>query len=368
MIKYGLISSLLIAVTTSTFASGGETMSKTLDDLLAPYVEDKKFSGVLTFQCKSGNVQSHSFGLCDREKQIPCALQTKFRIGSISKNFTAAAILKLSELHKLKLDDLVSKWIPEYGAENLILHNQPVTIHHLLSHTSGVPVYETTMHAKENLWKKQVTTLEMIKEVGTLGLRFEPGQQFEYSNFGYNLLTLIIERASGQSFEIFLQELLFIAKLQSTGITLPDQSGLAKGYVFDSQISEWFSFYDFQDIFIDQNLVTFNGAGSMYSTAADLINWVDALRAEQIVSQESLDLMVKPNLNNFGYGWVRRPYGTTQIMWHNGALSPVGVYAELGFDVMSSFAYALLTNIDISSHDPQVLMLLERFIVERCDL
>lgn len=341
--------------------------AETLKVILNDYVESGEFSGVVAYKC-NGIQETVSFGYCDREKKTPCVADTKFRIASVSKNFTAAIVMRLSEAGLLSLQDDVSKWIPEYTAERLTLNNKTVKIQHLLSHTSGLPAYETTDHALQNLWKAPVSATTMVDVVKSSPLLSEPGLQFAYSNLGYNLLALISERASGKKFDSLISEISALAHLKNTGTYLPHQEGLAKGYYVFPSTSVFDSLYNYDDFFKDKDLVSFMGAGSLYSTAEDLILWMDAVQNHKFLNSESVALMTTPDKNNFGYGWTVMPFNTTTVTWHNGALTPLGVFSEIGYSKEKQFSYALLSNIDINNQNREALKKIFNFLISKCSL
>ncbi len=357
---------ILLSVLSFGLTSIAVASEDSLRQKLSSFVEDGSFSGVLSFKCDDGKLETYAFGECDRENKTLCTAETKFRIGSVSKNFTAAAILSLTESENLKLEDSVSKWIPEYNPENLILNEVPVTIHHLLSHTSGLPLYEGTQHLKDNIWRRPITVLEMIEAVHAQPLKTVPGVHYEYSNLGFRLLSLIVERASQNNFSAQLNLLLQKASMENTGAALPNQEGLAKGYFIYND--KWFSLYDSGDFFADRDLITFTGSGSLYSSVSDLIKWMDALREGKILSKESFSLMLKPNLENYGYAWTQMYMGDTLLAWHNGALSPLGFYSEAGFDANKKFAYSLLLNVNMTSVKKEALKTVHDYMAQQCSL
>lgn len=357
---------ILLSVLSCSLTSIAVASEDSLRQQLATFVEDGSFSGVLSFKCDDGKLETYVFGECDRENRTFCTSETKFRIGSVSKNFTATAILSLAESENLQLEDSVSKWLPEYKQENLSLNEVPVTIHHLLSHTAGLPQYESTQHFKDNMWRRPITALEMIEAVDSQPLKTEPGMQYEYSNLGYRLLGLIVERASQNNFSVKLNFMLQQASMANTGAALTNQEGLAKGYFYNKD--KWLSLYDSGSYFADRDLITMTGSGSLYSTASDLIKWADALREGKIISKERLDLMLKPNLENYGYGLSQMYLGDRLLAWHNGALSPLGFYSETGFDANKNFAYSLLLNVNMSSVKKEALKTVRNYMVQQCSL
>lgn len=367
----GLAIFLNVATVTASPPSNGQALDQgleqSLEQLLTPYIAAKRFSGTLSYRCGGSPARTKSFGLCDRERQIACGPTTKYRIGSVSKNFTAAAILRLAEAGQLSLSDTVAKWVPEYDPRNLQLNGHSVTIHHLLSHTGGLPSYEVTQHLKDNVWRRAVSPLEMVEVLQSQPLAFEPGTKFEYSNFGYNLLGLIVARASKNEFETEMSHVFQAAGLRNTGITLAQQAGLAKGYAFYVPNQIWYSLYD-SDVFKDRDLYIFNGAGSLHSTTGDLLHWVDSLKNHSVLTSESFALMLKPNLQGYGYGWSHTQIGRTAVNWHNGILSPLGFYSEVGFRSDQDFSFALLTNVDVLSISKEAIQDVRDFLAAECRL
>ena len=185
-------------------------------------------------------MQSFAFGKSNRETGLANTALTKFRIGSMSKSFTSAAILKLAEDGILSIDDLASKWLPDYPPAHLEKDGQAVTLRHLMSHESGIPNWEETQFFKDHVFVKLVCLSEIMASVSSLPLDTKPGTVYAYSNTGYNLLALIVERASGMPFEAYLKRFIFpSAHLENSGINLPNQDGLAKGYFKDPDNASW---------------------------------------------------------------------------------------------------------------------------------
>ena len=156
-----------------------------------------KFSGSLLITRDGKTVVSKSYGLANQEYGIPNTAQTIFRIGSLSKQFTAFAVMQLVDKGLLQLTDPVSKFLPDYP------HGAKITIHHLLSHTSGIPREKTATETARFLTARQIVYFE--KDIANK-LLFEPGSGFHYSNVGYNLLACIAELASKKDFAAYVAE------------------------------------------------------------------------------------------------------------------------------------------------------------------
>lgn len=217
------------------------------------------------------------------------------RIASLTKSFTAAAIMKLVETGKLHLDDTLDTYIPGFPQGN------EITLHMLLSHTSGLV---SNFPRTEGLSLQQ--TMEAIKNKP---LAFEPGTDFKYSNSGYMLLGYIIEQASGISYADYIHQQ-FTGPLQMTRTGVADEhTPTIKGYV--SKSDQWT---------LAGKYYTQPGSGGLYSTVDDLLKWDRALNTTDILSQDSLDKMLTPySHKNYGYGWMMDQTGEKSIVFHNGS-------------------------------------------------
>jgi len=250
----------------------------------------QQFNGSILI-ARAGKIQiSQGYGMANFEHNIPCAANTKFRLGSLTKQFTATAILQLQEKGKLGVKDPVSKYLPDYPT------GDEFTIHHLLTHTSGVPSF-TNFPEYLKIMVNPMSQTEIIALFKDKPLDFEPGSKFRYSNSGYFLLGHLVEIISGQAYDEYLQEHIFaplgmhdsgydhnhlIIKHRAAGYNLK------KGELFNAD-------------YIHMNIP--HGAGALYSTSEDLYKWDRALYTEKILSRASLDQMFTPALNGYGYGW-----------------------------------------------------------------
>jgi CubicO group peptidase (beta-lactamase class C family) len=176
----------------------------TIDQFISRYQKLGLFNGSALVAEHSQVVLKKGYGLANMEWNIPNAPDTKFRLGSITKQFTATLILQSVEQGKIDLKAPVTRYLPDYPART----GDKVTIHHLLNHTSGIPGYTETPSFGEKA-RDPFTPAEFIKTFAGLDLFFEPGTRFSYSNSGYFLLGVILEKVTGQPYQNLLRERIF---------------------------------------------------------------------------------------------------------------------------------------------------------------
>lgn len=288
-----------------------EGATSQIDKILTLYTERATFTGTVLVARKGEILLSKGYGWSDRDDQIPNTPHTKYRIGSITKQFTAMAILLLQDRGLLKVQDLICNYIPECPDSW-----QEVTLHHLLTHTSGIP--DLTEFADFKTFKALPSTpWQTIERFKDEPLDFQPGEKWHYSNSGYVLLGYIIEQVTGQSYQVFLQQNIFDPlQMTHTGYDHNDGS-LATGYT--GRDSHW----ETPD-YIDMTLPY--AAGGLYSTVEDLYRWDQALYTEQLVSEETLDLMFTPHakmaMNGLGYsyGWFIGRMNQHPAVSHGGGI------------------------------------------------
>jgi len=270
------------------------TAQKNYPQLMDEYAQAefkiKDFNGTLLVMQKGKAVYKKAFGMADREWNIPNTVNTKFRIGSVTKQFTAACILQLAEVNKLSLEDKLSKYIPDYPK------GDSITVHMLLNHTSGIVNYTNL----PEFWPKAILPLStdsMIALFKNKPLDFSPGTKWNYSNSGYFLLGVIVEKASGKKFSEYLQkQLLDKANLKNTLLDRLDSvlAFRAKGYEKNEQ-GNW----------QHAMLISMEGpysAGAMVSTVDDLYKWTKALHNNQVLTAAVTKKMLTPYMNQYGYG------------------------------------------------------------------
>lgn len=269
------------------------------------------FSGALLVAKKGEIILNKGYGMAIRSTRSFNTSETVFSTGSITKQFTAAGIMKLEMQGKLNTSDLIAKFFKDVPEDK-----KQITLHHLLTHTSGVINY-TGMDYEE------AHRDETAKKVLEAPLLFKPGERFEYSNAGYSLLAAIIEKVSGKAYETFLNENLFKpAGMQFTGYRMPewDKKVVAHWYVGEKD----------NGIPLDKPYPYWNllGNGGILSTTQDMYKWHLALMGDTILSAEAMKKIVTPFLNDYGYGWdvLKTKRGT--LIQHDGG-SMLGNSAEI---------------------------------------
>ncbi len=273
-------------------------------------------SGVAVLIARDGKILFQGgFGLADLATKTPITTETKFRIGSISKQFTAAAILKLAEEQKLALTDPLSKFFPDFPRGN------DITLHHLLTHTSGIHSYTD----KPDFLSRVSAPIEPAKLISSFRddpPDFAPGAGFHYNNSAYFLLGEIVAKVSGKSLADFLRTTFFAPlDMKDTGIFVnaTPPPGMAKGYSFaDGKLAPA----------LDWDMSWAGGAGALYSTVGDLFRWNEALYGGRVLSPASLKAQTTPvklpagvDGMNYGYGLVMSELQRLPMIGHGGGLN-----------------------------------------------
>jgi CubicO group peptidase (beta-lactamase class C family) len=290
-----LIALLLASLPTTIAAqdSTGRTLEQRVDRFVRPYVASNNFTGVILVR-RGGRVQlNKGYGMANYELSVPNSGSSRLHIASVTKAFTAAAVLLLAERGKLKLDDPVSRHLPDYPQGDLIRIKQ------LLEHTAGIPNLGSgaTWEREERLPHSTEQLVGLFKD---LPLDFEPGSETRYSNSNYNLLTLILEKLSGQEYESFLQDNIFTplglgATSDGSDMTrlVPHRAtGIEPDGIRDVRLPRLIDWSGRK------------GSGSLVSTASDLDRFVDALFGGNLLRPASLARIMAP-AEGFAYGWVR---------------------------------------------------------------
>jgi CubicO group peptidase (beta-lactamase class C family) len=292
-------------------------LSNQIDSVIKSYVFKGEFTGVILVARDGKKIYENAFGLANREWNIDNTLLTKFRVGSITKSFVAVLIFQAIEKSLLRLDGRITDYLPDYPKR----YGDQISISHLLSHTSGlidIPEVPGLEWNKERLGHTKDEVLAYFRDQE---LKFTPGTNFHYSNFGYYLLSVILEKVTGQSYNSLLQQQIFTtAMMNNTSvahnrIVLPNR---ASGYF--KREGEYFN-----APFFDQSIV--QGCGDIISTADDLLAFDRALRNNELLSAKYQQVMYSPTLpekNNYAYGWfVELPGNEGQPSWlrHSGSIN-----------------------------------------------
>src|SRR6056297_2053877 len=307
---------LLFLITAAPGRSEEATLATKADAVRALVAERMSVEGPgLALRVSVGDelLIDEGYGLADLAHAVPVTPQTKFRIGSITKNITAAAILKLQEEGKLSVSDSLSSVLPEFP------NGDRITMEQLLNHTSGIPSYTNSPEFLATV-QLAVSAEELIARFKDLPLEFDPGSKFAYNNSGYFLLGQIVAKLSGKSFETYLEEAFFAPlKMSDTGVHRANEiiKHEAYGYTFTGNGYEKALNWDMSQA---------GGAGALYSTAADLETWMRAFHAGKVLNQESVRAAWKPNMigsenTRYGYGWfIDDQRGLARIS-HGGGLN-----------------------------------------------
>jgi CubicO group peptidase (beta-lactamase class C family) len=298
-------------------AAAAATRQYEIDRLVTKYSQLRQFNGTVLLADEKGVVFKKGYGSANFEWQVPNTPDTKFRIGSITKQFTSMLILQLVAEGKLQLDDTLTKHLPDYRKDT----GDRVTLTHLLNHTSGIPSYTSLPDFMPHQSRDPYTVAAFVKKFASGDLEFEPGTKFAYNNSGYYLLGAIIEKVTGKPYAQVLRErILDPLGMKNTGYdvsatVLPKR---ASGYELKP---EGYVNADYLDMTLPY------AAGSMYSTVEDLYLWDRALYGDALLPAPLKQQLFKPGLRDYGFGWFVGPLkladGVTQLptVSHGGGIN-----------------------------------------------
>ncbi|HYN08957.1 MAG TPA: serine hydrolase [Vicinamibacterales bacterium] len=285
-----------------------------IDELVNAHVKMNRFSGTVLLASAGKPLVAKGYGHANIEWQVPNTTSTRFRIGSVTKQFTSMLIMQFREQGKVKLEDAVCVYVTPCPPAW-----KPVTIHHLLTHTSGIPTYTGIASWREtNMVPKTID--QMVAVFRDLPLQWTPGDRYEYNNSGYFLLGVVIEKIAGKKYEQALQEMIFTPlEMKDTGYDwsktiLPRR---ASGYTGRGAALENAAALDMQQPY---------AAGSLYSTVEDLLTWDQALYTEKLLPTAAKQLMWTPFKDDYAYGWIVAPpsralFGGHQRIAHSGGIN-----------------------------------------------
>lgn len=299
-----------------------------------------RFSGA-ALVAKDGKVLfQQAYGMADREKKIPNTVNTKFRIGSMNKMFTAVSILQLVQAGKIQLTDPLGKYLPDYANKNVATK---VTIHELLTHTGGTGDFfgpEFDAHREE-----LKTLQDYVKLYENRDLKFEPGSKWEYSNYGFLLLGVVIEKVTGHSYYDYVQEHVFKpAGMESTG-SLPENETVAErsvGYR-EPKPGTWQP---------NTDTLPYRGtsAGGGYSTVGDLFRFATALTEHKLLDAKHTDLLISSKVDTgrggdkYAYGFFETTENGMKCFGHGGGAP--GMNGDLKICPETSYVITVLANMD----------------------
>jgi len=305
---------LTLVFLTSPFAvrALAQDVAPKFDEYMNEITRQGRFSGTALVARNGKVIFSKGYGLANVEWDIPNTPTTKFRLGSITKQFTAASILLLQERGKLSVKDPICKYVTDCPKTWEL-----VTIHHLLTHTSGIPSYTDVKSPEEFrlMSLNRVTVTGFVDSFKAKPLEFAVGEKMKYDNSGYFILGYIIEKVAGQSYEAFLQENIFgPLKLTNTGYDTHDRilKQRATGYAMNkgNRINS-----EYLDMTVPY------AAGSLYSTVEDLFAWNEALFSDKLLKPESRAAMTTVEKNNYAYGLTVTQQHNRKSISHSGGIN-----------------------------------------------
>jgi CubicO group peptidase (beta-lactamase class C family) len=293
------VSWFFIAMLFTGCAVLGQELESKMNQYMQAAVQVDHFMGSVLVAQHGRVLFSKGYGMADLKLGVPNTPETEFRIGSITKEFTATAILELQAQGKLSVQDLVCKYVPncpkDWGS---------IKIFNLLTHTSGIPNF-TSFPNYLKIESESVTPTQLLADFENKPLDFKPGAKFSYSNSGYEVLGYIIERVSGEPYQEFLEKNIF------DPIGMKD-SGYDSSHPTARDHAEGYSYADGHYVPARYvNMTVPFSAGALYSTVLDLYKWDRALRAGKLIPRKSLDEMFTPQVSmggpdnaHYGFGWV----------------------------------------------------------------
>jgi len=324
---------LMVLVTITLFSSCKQSKSKKItknefqnkahkiDSLVGLFSDYDGFNGAVLVSHEGGIIYKKGFGFANLEWDIPNQIDTKFRIASITKPFTAMLIMQLVADGKLELHVPISTYLSDYPKEN----GDQITIHHLLTHSSGIKRdYDDDL--PKNKYPDRYSPKQSVELFSGLPLEFKPGKQFDYSNAGYIVLSYIIETVTEKRYETVLQEqILDPLQMKNTGIDKHRTLIKNRAYGYFKGFGDYFN----QD-FGDMSAIT--GVGNIYSTVEDMFLLDQALYTEKLLPKKYMDLLFTKHILDpgyggyYGFGWElkEKPIGNTsktiETIGHSGSM------------------------------------------------
>lgn len=303
-----------------------------IEEVIQSHVSAGTFMGTVLVARDGAVILDKAYGMANVEWEIPNTTTTKFRLGSITKQFTAAAILLLEERGKLKLDDRVKTYLPDSP-----MAWDRITVFNLLTHTAGIPNF--TASPDYNTIKLSARSADAaVAAFRDRPLDFGPGEQMRYSNSGYLVLGAIIEKVAGQSYEKFVTENLFVPAGMAdsgydsnTAIIKRRASGYVRGPGGYTNAG-----------YLHMSIP--HAAGALYSTTHDLLKWEQALFGGKIVSKASLDRMIAPFKNDYALGLTSALVNGRRVIAHGGGID--GFNTHLAYYPDSKTVVIVLSNVN----------------------
>lgn len=334
-----LLAASALALTLSPLASrpAAAQDAARMDQVIRASSDADAFSGAVLVARDGRILLDQGYGLANREWNIPNDGDVKFRLGSLSKQFTAVAVMLLNQQGKLDLDAPIKTWLPDAPAAW-----DAITPRHLLSHTAGVPNF-TAFSDFEAQKTRPAMLPQLIARFRDRPLDFTPGSRFAYSNSGYVLLSAIIEAASGQTYADFVTANLFQPLgMSDSGYDRHDMilPRRASGYALgaDGVVNA---------DYVDMSIPT--GAGALYSTTHDLLKWEQGLFGGRLLNAQSMTALTTPVRNGYAMGLMVSEADGKRLVWHNGAIEGFNTY--MAYDPGDRTAVIVLGNLNGETPD-----------------
>lgn len=272
------------------------TQKQELDRLITKYQQLRQFNGSVLVANEKGVILEKGYGFANFEWKVPNTPDTKFRIGSVTKQFTSMVIMQLVAEGKLRVEDPVTKYLPDYRKDT----GDRITLAHLLNHTSGLPNYTNAEFFKNDA-RDPYTVADFVKKFCSGDLEFEPGTKWSYSNSGYFLLGAVIEKVTGKTYAQALQERIFDPLgMKGSGYDVSETVIPKRASGYQPRSGEYVNAE-----YLDMSLPY--AAGSLYSTVQDLYRWDRALYGDTLLPAPLKQRMFTPGLEDYGFGWSLTP-------------------------------------------------------------
>ena len=325
-----------------------EQVAKELSDFLDRLVAADAFSGTVLVAKDGKPFFEKAYGLASRAYDVPNKLDTKFNLGSMNKMFTAVAIAQLAEQGKLSFDDKIGKYLPDFPVKDAA---EKVTIHHLLTHTSGLGSYfnDEFMKSSRDRFRAVKDYFPLIEKEK---LSFEPGARFGYSNTGFLVLGAIVEKVSGQDYFDYVREHIYRpAGMANTDAFELDQDipNLAVGYTRMGPGGRPLRGPRKNNVFL--HVIKGGPAGGGYSTAEDLLDFDRALRSHKLLGPKMTDLVLAGKVEmgrgsdmKYAYGFGDERSGGHRFVGHGGGFP--GISSKLDMDLTDGYTIVVLSNYD----------------------
>lgn len=341
LVKYALVIANLsqVAPVSSQIAAGSTAggVSPRMQQVVNSFVADKSFMGTVLVVKDGKTLLDQGYGFADLEWQIKNVPEAKFRLGSLTKQFTAAGILLLEERGKLRVEEPVKRYMPNAPAAW-----DKITIYDLLTHTSGIPNFTNFPEYGPTEWK-DTTPTELVARFKDKPLDFEPGTKFSYSNSGYVVLGSVIETITGESYGEFLKRNIF------TPLGMED-TGMDRTTMILPRRAQGYSPGPGGIVHAGYTSMTIPfSAGALYSTTGDLLKWEQGLFGGKVLTAGSLAKMTTPFKENYGFGLFVATLEGHKVIQHGGGIE--GFNTAMSYYPDDKLTVIVLANVNGAAPD-----------------